>query len=297
MDETDLRRARRERRRAAEHAALRREAASLRVRRDLRDELRAGLRLPARQHGEGPVRKGPARALVRGRGRGRQHPDRRGAHAADHLRGARTGGRPVREVRAPGAADDRREDPRRHGLAHEEGLHGGLRLRDRREAQVGLDHRAGRREGREIPRHRPPVPRRERAPRQPPDPVAAGAGAVQARRRLRGRRRRGEDHRRVHGPDPRRAALVGGAAPGDRGEGGREHPGGEPDARDDHLPELLPAVRQARGHDRHGADGGDRVHEDLRAAGRAGADEHADGPRRTATIRSTRPKTASGTRS
>ena len=121
--------------RAPEHAALRGEAARVRVRRDLRDELRAGLRLPARQHGEGPLRKGPARALLRGRGRGRQHPDRRGAHAADHLRGARTGGRPVREVRAPGAADGRGEDARRHGFADEEGVHGGLRLRDRREAQ------------------------------------------------------------------------------------------------------------------------------------------------------------------
>ena len=92
-------------------------------------------------------------------------------------------------------------------------------------------------------------------------------------------------------------ALVGGAAPGDRGQGGRVGPGGEPDARDDHLPELLPPLRQARGHDRNGADRGDGVHEDLRAAGRADPDEHADGPRRTATIRSTRPRTASGRRS
>ncbi len=193
---------------------------------------------------------------------------------------ARTGGGPVHEVRALGAADDRGEDARRHGSAYEEGLSRGLRLRDRREAQERLDHRAGRGEGREIPRHRPSLSRRERAPGQPPDPVAARRVAVQARRRLRGGRRRGEDHRRVHRPDPRRPALVGGAAPGNRGEGGRERPGGEPDACDDHLPELLPAVRQARGHDRHGADRGDGVHEDLRAAGRAGPDEHADGPRR-----------------
>ncbi len=117
------------------------------------------------------------------------------------------------------------------------------------------------------------------------------------RRRLRGDRRRGQDHRRVHRAHPRRQALVGGPAPGGRGQGGRVDPGGEPDARDDHLPELLPPVRQARGHDRHGADGGDRVHEDLRAAGRADPDEHGDGPRRTATIRSTRPRRASGTRS
>ena len=158
---------------------------------------------------------------VRDRGRGRQHPDRRGAHAADHLRRARTGRRPVRQVRAPGAADDARQDARRHGPAHQEAVRGRLRLRDRREAQDGLDHRAGRRQGRALPRHRPPLPRRERPPRQPPDPGAARRVAVQARRRLRGDRRRGEDHRRVHRPHPRRAALVGGAAPGGRGQGGR----------------------------------------------------------------------------
>ena len=90
-----------------------------------------------------------------------------------------------------------------------------------------------------------------------------------------------QDHRRVHRAHPRRPALVGGPAPGGRGQGGRRDPGGEPDARDDHLPELLPPLRQARRHDRDGADRGDRVHEDLRAAGRAGPDEHGDGPRRS----------------
>ncbi len=88
MDEPDLRRARRERRCAGEHAAARREARRLRLRRRLRHQLGVRLRLPARQHGHGPLRKGPARAPFRDRGRGRQHPDRRGAHAADHLRRA-----------------------------------------------------------------------------------------------------------------------------------------------------------------------------------------------------------------
>ena len=60
---------------------------------------------------------------------------------------------------------------------------------------------------------------------------------------------------------------------------GVARPGGEPDARDDHAPELLPHVRQARRHDRHGADRGDRVHEDLQAAGRRDPDQPADGPR------------------
>ena len=52
--------------------------------------------------------------------------------------------------------------------AVEEGLRRRLRLRVRREAQDRRGHRARRREGRAVPRHRPPVPRRERPPRQPP---------------------------------------------------------------------------------------------------------------------------------
>ena len=93
-------------------------------------------------------------------------------------------------------------------------------------------------------------------------------------------RRRGDDHRRVHRPHPRGPALVGGAAPGDRGQGGRARPGGEPDARHDHAAELLPHVRQARRDDGHGADRGDRVHEDLQARRRPDPDQPADGPRR-----------------
>ena len=144
---------------------------------------------------------------VRGRGRGRQHPDRRGAYAADHLRGARTGGRPVREVRAPGAADEHGQDPEGMDPRTKKGFMADFDFEIDEKHKTRLDHRAGRRKGREIPRHRPPVPRRERASGQPPDPVAAGRGAVQARRRLRGDRRRGEDHRRVHRPDPRRAGA------------------------------------------------------------------------------------------
>ena len=109
-------------------------------------------------------------------------------------------------------------------------------------------------------------------------PVAQGRVAVQARRRLRGDRRRGQDHRRVHRAHPRGPALVGGSAPGGGGQGGRAGPGGEPDPGHGHPPELLPDVRQAGGHDRHGADRGDRVHEDLRAARRADPDQPADGP-------------------
>ena len=282
------------------------EARRLRRRHHLRHELRVRLRLPARQHGDVAGGEGPARrplrrgrpaaghAQLRDRRRGRQHPHRRGADAADHLRRARAGRRPVPEVRAAGAADGAGQDARGHGPALQEGLRRRLRLRVRREAQDRRRHRAGRRQGREVPGHRPPLPRRERPPGQPPHPVAEGRVALQARRRLRGRRRRGEDHRRVHRPHPRGPALVGGAAPGRRGQGGRLRPGGEPDPRDDHAPELLPPLRQARRDDRHRADRGDRVHEDLQARRRADPDEPADGPRSTRTTRSTRPRTASG---
>ena len=48
--------------------------------------------------------------------------------------------------------------------------------------------------------------------------------------------------------------LLRGTAPGDRGEGGRSDQGGEPDPRDDHDPELLQDVREARRHDRNRED-------------------------------------------
>ena len=51
-----------------------------------------------------------ARVRVRDRRRGRQHPDRRGAHAADHLRPARAGGRHLLHLRPLGEADGRRGD-------------------------------------------------------------------------------------------------------------------------------------------------------------------------------------------
>ena len=239
---------------------------------------------------------GPARPRLRDRRRGRQHPHRRGAHAADHLRPARAGRRPLLQVREAGP-DDGAGQEARGPRGQVEGLGGRLRLRARREAQDGRGDREGRREGREVPRHRQPLPRRERPPRQPPAAGAQGRVALQARRRLRRDRRRGQDHRRVHRPHPRGPPLVRGPAPGRRGQGGRGDPGGEPDRRHDHLPELLPQVRQARGHDRHGPHRGHRVHEDLRAPGRRDPHQPADGPARTTTTRSTRPRTASGRRS
>ena len=80
--------------------------AAYRGRRHLRDQLGVRLRLPARQHGALASSGPSSAATLRDRRRGRQHPHRRGADAADHLRLAREGGGPLLHVRAHG------EEPR-----------------------------------------------------------------------------------------------------------------------------------------------------------------------------------------
>ena len=282
VDEADLRHARGLGRRDPVGDDPGAAAPDVRRRRHLRDQLRVRLRLPARQHGELARGVRAARARVRDRRRGRQHPDRRGADAADHLRPARAGRRHLLHVRPPRQADGRRGDEAEAEVAGRVARHlrGRARLRVRREAQDRRADRGRGGEGGEVPRRREPLRLRARDARQPPDPVAEGRVAVQARQRLRGDRRRGEDHRRVHRPHPRGPALVGRPAPGGRGEGGRADPRGEPDPRDDHAAELLPPLRQAQRDDRHRAHRGDRVHEDLRDAGGRDPDPPADGPRR-----------------
>ena len=85
--------------------------------------------------------------------------------------------------------------------------------------------------------------------------------------------RRREDRRRVHGSHARRTSLVRRAAPGRRGQGARAHPRGEPHLGDGHPAELLPPLREARGHDRYRRDRGRRVRQHLQPLGRA--DPHA----------------------
>ncbi len=279
VDEADLRPAGHHRRDpAVGRERLGRQARRLRGRRDLRHQLGVRLRLPARQPGHRHGREVPARALLRDRRRGRQHPDRRGADAADHLRRPRAGRRPLLQVRRAGPEDGAGQEARGH-RGQVQGLGRRLRLRARREAQDRRRDRAGRREGRAVPGHRQHVQGRARQPGQPPAAGAEGRVAVPPRQGLLGDRRRGEDHRRVHRPHPGGPALVGGPAPGRRGQGGGGDPGGEPDGRHDHLPELLPPLREAGGHDRHGPDRGHRVHEDLQAAGGRGAHQPRDAAR------------------
>ena len=254
----------------------------IRLRRHLRHQLRVRLRLPARQHVAVARGMRPARPRLRDRGRGRQHPDRRGADAADHLRPPRRGGADLLHLRPPGQTDGRRPAQREAEILGES--------KDTSDADYDYEYdekhktvaptERGVKKAEEFLGVEQPLPRRARQPRQPPGPVAEGRVALQERRRLRGDRRRGDDHRRVHRPHPRGPALVGGPAPGGRGEGRRGDPRGEPDARDDHPAELLPPLRQALRHDRYRPDRGDRVHEDLRDAGGRDPDQPADGPAR-----------------
>ena len=122
--------------------------------------------------------------------------------------------------------------------------------------------------------------RRERLDRAPRQSGAARAQAVPARQGLHRAQRRGRHHRRVHRPHDAGPALFGRAAPGARGQGAPADPAGEPDARLDHVPELLPHVREARRHDRHGADRGRRVHRHLQSRRGRDPDQHADDPHR-----------------
>ena len=100
------------------------------------------------------------------------------------------------------------------------------------------------------------------------------------RRRLRGEGRAGHDRRRVHRAPHARPALVGRPAPGGRGQGEGQDRAREPDPRHDHLPELLPHVREALGHDRHRRDRGPRVRQDLQARGAGHPDQPAPHPGR-----------------
>ena len=94
---------------------------------------------------------------------------------------------------------------------------------------------------------------------------AQGRDPLQARPRLRGQGRRGRHRRRLHRPAHVRAPLVRWPPPGGRGEGSRQDPAGVHHLRDHHPPELLPSLRQAGRHDRHGVDGARRVLQDLPA--------------------------------
>ena len=115
--------------------------------------------------------------------------------------------------------------------------------------------------------------------RAPPDPGPAGQGALPPGQGLSGGPGRGQDRRRVHRADPRRAALVRRPPPGRRGQGAGADQRGEPHLGHGHPPELLPALREAVGDDRDGGDRGIGVRQHLRAPRRAHPAQQAADPR------------------
>ncbi len=233
----------------------------------LRDQQRVRLRLPARQHEVLAREHGPARLQLRDRRRGRQHPGRRGADAPDHLGAER------RELGA--LPHGRRLYPAAVARRLREGREGPHRVadRERHREDAGL---ACRGRPAQAPRA---LRRRQRHAGPSRQPGAARAPAVHPRRRLSGQERQGRDRRRVHRAHDGGAALLRRPAPGARGQGAGADPAGEPDARLDHLPELFPALPEARRDDRHGGDRGLRVRRDLRPRGGRDPDPHGDDPR------------------
>ena len=145
--------------------------------------------------------------------------------------------------------------------------------------EVGMEKMEQRLRDAKLLKSRLALRHRERLGRAPRQPGAARAQAVPARQGLHRAQRRGRHHRRVHRPHDAGPPLFGRPASGARGQGAPADPAGEPDARLDHLPELLPHVREARRHDRHGADRGRRVPRHLQSRSARGPDQHADDPR------------------
>ena len=156
----------------------------------------------------------------------------------------------------------------------------GRRLRGRREEAHHLGPRARHHQGGGPPRHREPLRLGEHPAHLVPEQLHQGQGAVPQRQGVRRHGRRGADRRRAHRSHAVRSPLQRRAAPGHRGQGGRDRPRGIPDPRHRHPAELLPPLRQALRHDRYGADRGQRVRQDLQARRRPDPDQQADVTRR-----------------
>ena len=221
-------------------------------------------------------------APLRDRRRGRLDPDRRGAHAADHLRPDRGPLGVLPHHRPAGARADqgsRRPSSTTRSSARRCSPSTARRRSRRCWRQAGhLARRLGR-----------PLRPGQHLGRPPRQPGAARQRALPARPRLHRPRRRGDADRRVHRPDDARPAAVGGPAPGDRGQGRRRHPAREPDPGLGHHPELLPPLQEALRHDRHGGHRGAGVRRHLQDGRGRDPDQPAGDAASTTTTRSIAP--------
>ena len=217
-----------------------------------------------------------ARAQLRDRRRSRLDPDRRGAHAADHLRPGRRQRRDVLPPERAGAASSSRQTEEKPARATTGSTKRRTRCCCRRRA-TSTRKRSSRR--------RVCIP--------------AGSSLYDAHNislvhhLYAALRAHSLFHRDQHYVVQNGEVVIvdeftgrlmagrrwsDGLAPGGRGEGRRADPAREPDARVDHVPELFPHVRQARRHDRHGRHRSVRVPADLSPGNGGHPDAPADGP-------------------
>ena len=205
----------------------------------------------------------PARPPLRDRGRGRLDPDRRGADAADHLRRARDRGadRTTTSRASSKSSRARRDDARQgRGRARRTGADYAfdekLKTVSPSRAAIEKVERALRIDNLYDPRNVQLVNHLNQALKaqalyQRDVDYVIQDGEVKivdefTGRIMEGRRWSEGLHQAVEAKE------------------GVRDPGGARHARDDHAPELLPPLREARRHDRHGEDRGEGVRRDLR---------------------------------
>ena len=188
-----------------EHDAVDRAQGRVRGRHHLRHELRVRLRLPARQHGRPRsrrlVQRSHAYAIV----------DEVDSILIDEARTPLIiSGEPETAAKIYYDFARDREDARGRAArpTSRRASSPTPTTSSTRSTRPSRRRERGDRQGRARAQDREPLRPAQRAARQPPDPVAEGPGALQARRRLRRRGRRGEDRRRVHRPDHGGPPLV-----------------------------------------------------------------------------------------
>ena len=225
----------------------------LRAGHHLRHQQRVRLRLPARQHVLEPRREGPARPRLRASSTrsttsSSTRPARRSSSRARPRTTPPGTPRPTSWSRASGECA---KDPRHGRATPRKAVDTGDYKIDEKNKRVtftdqGMNHieeLLRQRRGSSAARCSPT--RTSSTSTTSPRPCARTAPVPQGRG-LRGAGRQGADRRRVHGPHPARPALLRGPAPGHRGQGAHPDRPAQPHPRHDHLPELLPHVRQAR---------------------------------------------------
>ena len=238
----------------------------LRRRHHLRHQQRARLRLPARQHGQLHRGVRPARPQLRDRRRGRLDPHRRGPHPADHLRPDAGRGPLVRRVRRPSRGSmvkdtDYEVDEKKRTISV---LEPGI---TKVEDHLGIDNLYDSVNTPLISFMNNAIKAKELFRNDKEYVVLDGEVLIvdeHTGRMLAGRRYNEGLHQAIEAKE------------------GVADPRGVPDPRHRHPAELLPALRQALRHDRHGDDRGVGVRQDLQARRGPDPDQQAAGPHRPA---------------